>query len=133
MDRTVQTVKRIVIGLGMAALVATVGLGQTFLLPDPQAGWAVPDGVPIGRVPTSEIQVTIVGVGRFSVDPRAAQDNGVLFYPIVPGEEDASWERFYHEGLPRFLSGTYTREYEQELVDRFERALPERPPWEVRR
>jgi len=74
----------------------------------------------------------VLMIGDAPGDLRAAQDNDVLFYPIVPGEEDAWWERFYREGLPRFLSGAYTREYQQELVDRFDRALPERPPWEVR-
>ncbi len=74
----------------------------------------------------------VLMIGDAPGDLRAAQDNDVLFYPIVPGEEDAWWERFYREGLPRFLSGAYTREYEQELVGRFNRALPERPPWEVR-
>lgn len=73
----------------------------------------------------------VIMIGDAPGDLAAAREGGVLFYPIVPGEEDASWERFYREALPRFLSGTYGREYERELVTRFERALPERPPWEV--
>jgi hypothetical protein len=59
--------------LGAVALAAAVGVGQTFFLPDPQAGWAVPDGAPVGRKPTAEIRVTVTGVGTFSVDPRAAR------------------------------------------------------------
>lgn len=73
MIMSVQRVKRVAIGLGTAALVAAIGLGQTLLLPDPQAGWAVPDGAPTGRVPTTDVKVTIGGVGTFSVDPRAAR------------------------------------------------------------
>jgi phosphoglycolate phosphatase-like HAD superfamily hydrolase len=74
----------------------------------------------------------VIVIGDALGDLKAANESGALFYPIIPGEEDASWERFYHEALPRFLSGTYNREYEREFVTRFERALPERPPWEVR-
>ncbi|HAZ27656.1 TPA: hypothetical protein DCY65_04080 [Candidatus Acetothermia bacterium] len=58
------------LSLGMTALVAATGLGQTFFLPDVQAGWAVPDGAPRGRVPTAEIRVTVTGMGTFAVDPR---------------------------------------------------------------
>ncbi|MCR4391513.1 MAG: HAD family hydrolase [Candidatus Acetothermia bacterium] len=73
----------------------------------------------------------VLMVGDAPGDLEAAQANGVLFYPVVPGEEEAAWERFYREALERFFAGSYAGEYERELIGRFERALPERPPWEV--
>lgn len=74
----------------------------------------------------------VLMVGDAPGDLEAAQDNGVLFYPVIPGEEEASWERFYREALGRFLAGRYGGDYERTLVEEFERALPARPPWEDR-
>ena len=54
---------------------------------------------------------------------------GALFYPIDPGHEDESWQRFYDEALPRFFAGTYAGPYMNEQIARFEALLPERPPW----
>ncbi|MDE2509303.1 MAG: HAD family hydrolase, partial [Planctomycetota bacterium] len=59
----------------------------------------------------------------------AAQANGVLFYPIDPGNEDESWRRFHDEALPRFLDGAYAGTYMDDQVARFEKLLPEKPPW----
>lgn len=73
----------------------------------------------------------VLMIGDAPGDLNAAKDNGVLFYPIIPGDEEASWELFSHAGLDRFLAGQYAGEYERELIDAFERALPERPPWEA--
>ena len=74
----------------------------------------------------------VLMVGDAPGDLKAARDNGVLFYPVVPGEEEDSWKRFNEEALDRFFSGTYAGEYEWELIEEFEAALPERPPWERR-
>jgi phosphoglycolate phosphatase-like HAD superfamily hydrolase len=68
-------------------------------------------------------------VGDAPGDRKAAEANGVLFYPIDPGREDESWQRFFEEALPRFFAGTYGGPYMDEQVARFERLLPERPPW----
>jgi len=65
--------ERVVSGLGVTASVAVVALGQSFVVPDAQAGWAIPVGAPIGRLPTAEIRVTITGIGTFSVDPRVVR------------------------------------------------------------
>ena len=73
----------------------------------------------------------VLMIGDAPGDLKAARANGALFYPIIPGDEIAAWKRFYDEGLERFLAGTYAGEYERDLIERFERALPERPPWEV--
>ncbi|OGV77866.1 MAG: hypothetical protein A3K19_18550 [Lentisphaerae bacterium RIFOXYB12_FULL_65_16] len=68
-------------------------------------------------------------IGDSLNDLSAARDAGVLFYPIRPGCEDASWERFAQESYGRFRDGAYAGGYEQALVAEFEGLLPEHPPW----
>jgi phosphoglycolate phosphatase-like HAD superfamily hydrolase len=71
----------------------------------------------------------ILMVGDAPGDWNAAKANGVLFYPIDPGYEDASWRRFFEEALPRFFAGSYAGEYMDTQLARFEALLPDRPPW----
>lgn len=71
----------------------------------------------------------ILMVGDAPGDLKAAKTNGVLYYPINPGHEEASWERFYNEALDRFFAGTYAGEYENNLINEFEGYLPEHPNW----
>lgn len=71
----------------------------------------------------------VLMIGDAPGDRNAAQANGVLFYPINPGEEDDSWRRFHEEALDKFLDGTYAGAYESELTDDFLRRLPSTPPW----
>ena len=71
----------------------------------------------------------ILMVGDAPGDWKAAQANGALFYPIDPGSEDNSWQRFFEEALPRFFAGTYAGEYMHAQIARFETLLPERPTW----
>ena len=70
-------------------------------------------------------------VGDALGDWNAARANGVLFYPIDPGCEDESWQRFFEEALPRFFAGTFAGEYMDAQLARFEALLPERPPWKL--
>jgi phosphoglycolate phosphatase-like HAD superfamily hydrolase len=71
----------------------------------------------------------ILMIGDAPGDMKAAKANDALFYPINPGAEEASWERFYSEGMHRFLQGTYAGEYEASLIAEFDTYLPEVPPW----
>lgn len=68
-------------------------------------------------------------IGDAPGDLAAARANGALFYPINPGREDASWERFLNEAADRFFNGTYAGEYETALIAEFDQLLPEKPPW----
>lgn len=68
-------------------------------------------------------------VGDAPGDLKAAEAVGALFYPIDPGAEDASWQRFFEEALPRFFAGTYAGDYMSERITRFGERLPERPTW----
>ncbi len=63
-------------------------------------------------------------------DLKAAQDNAALFFPIVPGEDERSWKRFYEQGSDRFFQGTFAGDYQKELLEEFEAALPGEPPWQ---
>ncbi|HEX3052189.1 MAG TPA: hypothetical protein VHP83_16135 [Aggregatilineaceae bacterium] len=71
----------------------------------------------------------ILMIGDAPGDLKAAKANKALFYPINPGDEEASWERFYQEAMPRFFEGGYEGEYEAALIAEFERRLPDTPPW----
>lgn len=71
----------------------------------------------------------VLMVGDAPGDLQAARANGVLFFPIDPGDEDESWRRFLEEGLPRFYGGTFAGPYMDERVERFLALLPEVPPW----
>ena len=78
-----------------------------------------------GKYPADHILM----VGDAPGDMKAARANDALFYPINPGHEEASWQRFYQEAVHRFLAGEYAGAYEAELIAEFERLLPEVPPW----
>jgi phosphoglycolate phosphatase-like HAD superfamily hydrolase len=71
----------------------------------------------------------ILMIGDAPGDLSAAKDNGVLFYPVNPGHEDKSWERFYSEALDKFFALEYAGEYENSLIEEFKGYLPENPPW----
>ncbi|GAB4240642.1 MAG: HAD family hydrolase [Acidobacteriota bacterium] len=68
-------------------------------------------------------------IGDAPGDLKAARANGARFFPVNPGHEEESWDRFVNEGLERFLSDRYDEAYESQLVAEFERLLPETPPW----
>lgn len=80
-----------------------------------------------GKYPVNHILM----VGDAYGDLEAAKANGVLFYPINPGQEEASWKRFYEEALDRFFEEKYAGGYEAELIREFRGYLPDTPPWQL--
>jgi phosphoglycolate phosphatase-like HAD superfamily hydrolase len=74
-------------------------------------------------------QNRVLMVGDAPGDMRAAKANGVLFYPVNPGDEEASWARFYDEAVHKLLNEEYAGDYEASLIEEFEAMLPEVPPW----
>jgi phosphoglycolate phosphatase-like HAD superfamily hydrolase len=70
-------------------------------------------------------------IGDAPGDYKAAQANKTLFYPVNPGAEEASWKRFYEEGIERFFSGTFAGKYQEELLGEFDSYLPKNPPWQT--
>lgn len=71
----------------------------------------------------------ILMIGDAPGDFKAARSNSALFFPIIPGREEDSWERLFEEGLDRFFAGKYAGDYEASLVREFDASLPERPSW----
>ncbi len=72
----------------------------------------------------------ILMVGDAPGDYSAAVENNALFYPIIPGKEEMSWQRLVDEGLDRFFAGTFASDYQKHLLSEFDAALPEKPRWE---
>jgi len=70
-------------------------------------------------------------IGDAPGDYKAAVANEALFFPVNPGDEEASWKRFHEEGIERFFSGGFAGEYQQALLKEFDEYLPEKPPWPV--
>ncbi|MBN1387247.1 MAG: HAD hydrolase-like protein [Bacteroidales bacterium] len=71
----------------------------------------------------------ILMIGDAPGDLNAAKHNNVLFYPVIPGKESESWQRLSEESFNRFIEGSYKGDYENMLLDEFNKALPEIPPW----
>ncbi|HIE44554.1 MAG TPA: HAD family hydrolase [Candidatus Omnitrophica bacterium] len=71
----------------------------------------------------------ILVIGDSPVDLKAAEENSACFFPITPGEEEESWEYFYRETLDKFLKGGYTQQYQNLLIEKFNKLLPKDPPW----
>lgn len=65
----------------------------------------------------------VLMVGDAPGDLAAAKENGVLFYPIIAGHEGESWETLVKVAMEKFLSGTFSGDYQDSLVDSFDRSL----------
>ena len=71
----------------------------------------------------------VLMIGDAPGDRKAALAVGARFFPINPGHEDASWERFHREAYNRFLTGRYDDAYENDLIRQFDSLLPSQPSW----
>jgi len=69
-------------------------------------------------------------VGDAPSDLEAARGAGMRFFPICPGDEDASWRRL-PTGFARFRDDGYAGEFEESLVRTFLSCLPETEPWDA--
>ncbi|MCA9247514.1 MAG: HAD family hydrolase [Planctomycetales bacterium] len=68
-------------------------------------------------------------IGDAPGDFKAAMANGCQFFPINPGDEEASWQALYEEGIERFFNGSFAGDYQNQLLADFDARLPERPHW----
>lgn len=55
-------------------------------------------------------------------DLEAAEENGIFFYPIIPGCEEESWEAFGKIYFPLLKDGRYVQA-QRELIDKFRKHL----------
>lgn len=72
----------------------------------------------------------VLMIGDAPGDQKAAADNGALFYPIFPGDEERSWKLLRDEALEKFFRGEYAGAYERDFIEEFNGRLPETPPWD---
>ncbi len=75
-----------------------------------------------GKYP--DIRILMIGDAKGDMD--AAINNGILFYPVIPGNEDKSWEIFNKEGLEKFITNTFSGAYQNSLMTKFIRSLPDK-------
>ena len=79
-----------------------------------------------GKYPPNHVLM----IGDAPGDRQAAQANDALFYPIVPGREEESWQRLFEHDFDKFVNGQYAGPYEKQLNDEFDDCLPAAPLWE---
>jgi phosphoglycolate phosphatase-like HAD superfamily hydrolase len=71
----------------------------------------------------------ILMIGDAPGDLRAATENGALFFPVMPGNENRSWKLFFEEALDRFTADSYKGVYQDRLINEFHKSLPDKPSW----
>ena len=69
----------------------------------------------------------VLMVGDAPGDHDAAKDNGVLFYPIIPGQEVESWKRLRTEAAGKFQTGSYAGAYMDSILNQFYSVLRDEP------
>ncbi|MEN7973292.1 MAG: HAD family hydrolase, partial [Verrucomicrobiota bacterium] len=79
----------------------------------------------VNRYPANAILM----IGDAPGDMATAQAIGCNFFPINPGHEVESWQRFMDEAYTKFLGGGFSEEYQQQLSHEFKALLPGVPPW----
>ena len=65
----------------------------------------------------SKEQTLMVGDAMGDLD--AAKQNGVYYFPILPGKEKESWRELVGEGFKRLENGTYRGEYQKKKIREF--------------
>lgn len=73
----------------------------------------------------------VLMIGDALGDLKAAKANDVMFYPINPGHEAASWKRFSEEIIEQAMAGSYRGQTMNQAISEFEGYLPEVPPWKA--
>lgn len=71
----------------------------------------------------------ILMLGDAPGDRAAAAACGARFMPIIPGDEEASWQRLHEEIMPRFFTDRFDDALQEELLAAFDAALPSEPPF----
>lgn len=61
----------------------------------------------------------IIMIGDSPGDLEAAEKNGTWFFPIIVGDEKASWKDFYDNVAEKFVAGDFTQEDHNSYVEKF--------------
>ena len=73
----------------------------------------------------------VLKIGDAPSDYKAAQDNGVLFNPIVAGKERDSWKYVLEVSSDKFLDGSFKGSYQETILKDFFAVLAEEPDWKI--
>ena len=73
----------------------------------------------------------VLKIGDAPSDYKAAQDNGVLFNPIVAGKERDSWKNVLDVSSEKFRAGSFKGQYQEQILGDFFSALAEKPHWKI--
>ena len=65
----------------------------------------------------------VLMVGDAVGDLKAAQKNGVMFYPIMVKKDSYSWKRFISAVIPSLVEGSYGKEFEERFINEFKENL----------
>lgn len=71
----------------------------------------------------------VLKIGDAPSDFQAAQENSVLFNPIVAGKERESWKNVLEVSSDKFQNGTFSGKYMEDLTRDFLDCLSQEPPW----
>ncbi|MBR2671719.1 MAG: HAD hydrolase-like protein [Oscillospiraceae bacterium] len=74
----------------------------------------------------------VLMIGDAQGDYVSAKENGVLYYPIVPGEEVDSWKKALTEVADQLKNGTYAGEAMEKALAKFDSVLLKEPRWHVK-
>lgn len=72
----------------------------------------------------------VIMIGDAPGDHKAAEDNEVLYYPIITGKEKESWKILLEEAFGKFINGQFKGEYQEKLINEFNIALTSEIPWD---
>ena len=72
----------------------------------------------------------ILIIGDAPGDLKAAQNINALFFPILPLQEEMSWNEFNKFGYDHFINTSYQGEYQNNQLQKFQSILNLTPPWE---
>lgn len=72
----------------------------------------------------------VLKIGDAPGDFEAAKRNGVLFFPILPGQETESWQTLLDTAADRFLADDYRGPFMDKKIQTFFASLLTAPPWQ---
>ena len=72
----------------------------------------------------------VIMLGDAPGDHRAAEANGIRFYPILAGREEEAWKSLKERVAELFFMGKYTAREEDKQLTCFYERLPKEPPWQ---
>lgn len=61
----------------------------------------------------------ILMIGDTSEDLKVAQENGILYYPIMVGKERECWKQLVEKDIYYFFTDSFKGEYENSLIEDF--------------